>query len=100
VLKGAATVVADKDGTAFVVPTGNPGMASGGTGDVLTGIIGGLLSQGHDACQAACLGAYIHGEAGDLAMETKGEHGLTAGDMIEALPSVLAGYEDESDPDH
>ena len=100
VLKGASTVVADEDGGAYIVPTGNPGMASGGTGDVLTGIIGGLLAQGHEACRAACLGAYIHGEAGDRAMETRGEHGLTAGDMIEALPSVLAGYEDESDPDH
>jgi NAD(P)H-hydrate epimerase len=100
VLKGASTVVADPDGTAYIVPTGNPGMASGGTGDVLTGIIGGLLSQGHDACQAACLGAYVHGEAGDLVMETKGQHGLAAGDMIEALPTVLAGYEDDSDPDH
>ena len=99
VLKGTGTVVADRDGTAFLVPTGNPGMASGGTGDVLTGIIGGLLAQGHDACQAACLGAYVHGEAGDLVMETKGQHGLAAGDMIEALPFVLAGYEDDSDPD-
>ncbi|MFC1654919.1 NAD(P)H-hydrate dehydratase, partial [Myxococcota bacterium] len=100
VLKGAGTVVADRDGSAYVVPTGNPGMASGGTGDVLTGIIGSLLSQGKDACEAACVGAYVHGQAGDLAMETKGEHGLAAGDMIEALPSVLARYEDESDPDH
>ena len=100
VLKGAGTVVADADGTAFVVPTGNPGMASGGTGDVLTGIIGSLLVQGKDAGESACAGAYVHGKAGDQAMETKGEHGLSANDLIEALPSVLSGYEDDADPDH
>jgi NAD(P)H-hydrate epimerase len=100
VLKGAGTVVADAEGTAYVVPTGNPGMASGGTGDVLTGIIGGLLAQGQDACEAACVGAYVHGKAGDDALETKGEHGLAATDLIEVLPSVLAGYEDEADSDH
>jgi hydroxyethylthiazole kinase-like uncharacterized protein yjeF len=100
VLKGAGTVVADSDGTAFVVPTGNPGMASGGTGDVLTGIIGSLLAQGKEACESACVGAYVHGKAGDQAVETKGEHGLLASDLIEALPSVLSGYEDDADSDH
>ncbi len=100
VLKGAGTVVADSDGTAFVVPTGNPGMASGGTGDVLTGIIGSLLAQGKDAGESACVGAYVHGKAGDRSMETRGEHGLAASDLIEALPSVLSGYEDDADPDH
>jgi NAD(P)H-hydrate epimerase len=99
VLKGAGTVVADADGTAFVVPSGNPGMASGGTGDVLTGIIGSLLAQGHDAGESACVGAFVHGKAGDRAMETKGEHGLSATDLIEALPSVLSEYENEADPD-
>ncbi|WP_018133060.1 bifunctional ADP-dependent NAD(P)H-hydrate dehydratase/NAD(P)H-hydrate epimerase [Effusibacillus pohliae] len=83
VLKGAQTVVATPEGAAYINTTGNPGMATGGTGDVLTGIITGLLAQGLDAEQAACLGVYLHGRAGDEAAARFGMHGMLAGDMID-----------------
>ncbi len=89
VLKGAATVVATPHGWVFVNSTGNPGMASGGTGDVLTGMIGGLLAQGYSASQAACLGVYLHGLAGDLAAEEKGEAAMIAGDLIDKIPQAF-----------
>jgi hydroxyethylthiazole kinase-like uncharacterized protein yjeF len=89
VLKGAATVVATPHGWVFINSTGNPGMASGGTGDVLSGMIGGLLAQGYSASQAACLGVYLHGLAGDLAAQEKGETAMIAGDLIEKIPQAL-----------
>jgi NAD(P)H-hydrate epimerase len=89
VLKGAGTVVALPDGRMFINSTGNPGMATGGTGDVLTGMIGGLLAQGHPAAQAACLGVYLHGLAGDLAAKEKGEAAMIAGDLIEKIPEAI-----------
>jgi NAD(P)H-hydrate epimerase len=86
VLKGAGTVVASPDGRAFVNPTGNPGMATGGAGDVLAGLIGGLLAQGLDGPAAAAAGAFAHGAAGDRAAASRGGFGsLIAGDIIEAL---------------
>ncbi|HEX9137533.1 MAG TPA: NAD(P)H-hydrate dehydratase, partial [Nitrospirota bacterium] len=90
VLKGAGTVIATPDGRIFVNSTGNPGMATGGTGDVLTGMIGGLLAQGYTASQAACLGVYLHGFAGDLAAKDKGEEGMIAGDLIEKIPDAIS----------
>ncbi|HEY2293532.1 MAG TPA: NAD(P)H-hydrate dehydratase [Thermoanaerobaculia bacterium] len=102
ILKGHMTLVAS--GTAvFVNPTGNPGMATGGTGDVLTGLIAGLLAQGLDALDAAVLGVYLHGLAGDLAASRLGEMTLAASDLIEILPAALAelkGGEDGHDHDH
>ncbi len=89
VLKGAATVVATPHGGVFVNSTGNPGMASGGTGDALTGLIGGLLVQGYSASQAACLGVYLHGRAGDLAAEEKGEASMIAGDLIDKISQAF-----------
>jgi len=89
VLKGAGTVVALPDGRMFINSTGNPGMATGGTGDVLTGMIGGLLAQGYPAEQAACLGVYLHGLAGDLAAKEKGEAAMIAGDLIEKIPEAI-----------
>jgi hydroxyethylthiazole kinase-like uncharacterized protein yjeF len=89
VLKGAATVVATPHGRVFVNSTGNPGMASGGTGDVLTGMIGSFLAQGYSADQAACLGVYLHGRAGDLADEEKGEASMIAGDLIDKIPQAF-----------
>src|SRR5207245_2680686 len=89
VLKGAGTVVAGPDGRLAVNPTGNPGMATGGTGDVLTGIITGLLAQGVTPWGAACAGVYVHGLAGDLAAAEMGEMGLIAGDVIRAIPLAI-----------
>ncbi len=89
VLKGAGTVVAVPDGRAFINSSGNPGMATGGTGDVLTGMIGGLLAQGFTSEQAACVGVYLHGLAGDLAAKEKGEASIIAGDLIEKIPEAV-----------
>lgn len=84
-LKGASTLVADPAGPVAVNPTGNAGMATGGTGDVLTGMIGALLAQGMDPFAAARAGAYLHGLAGDLAAERIGERALAAGDVVDCL---------------
>lgn len=93
-LKGARTVVAAPDGTVYINPTGNPGMASGGSGDVLTGTVAALLAQGLEPARAAAAGAYLHGLAGDLAAGEKGQRGLVAGDILDTLPKagrMLAG---------
>jgi hydroxyethylthiazole kinase-like uncharacterized protein yjeF len=89
VLKGARTVIADSDGTVFINISGNPGMASAGTGDVLSGIIGGLMAQGVSPLDAAVLGTYLHGRTGDLAEEDVGEVSLTATDLLEYLPDAI-----------
>jgi len=85
VLKGARTLIAEPDGRVLINPTGNAGMASGGTGDVLTGILGALLARGIDAARAAPAAVYLHGLAGDVAAERVGEEALIASDVIEAL---------------
>ncbi len=85
VLKGAYTVVCSPLGNCYFNPTGNPGMATGGSGDVLTGILTGLLAQGYNATEACILGVYLHGLAGDLAAENSGFEALVAGDIIEKL---------------
>ncbi len=84
-LKGAYSVIASPTGALYFNSTGNPGMATGGTGDVLTGVILGLLAQGLPPVDAARLGAFIHGRAGDLAAHRHGERGLTAGDVAEHI---------------
>ena len=89
-LKGAPSVVATSDGLMYINPSGNAGMATAGSGDVLTGILAGFLGQGLDSDEAACLGAFIHGLAGDIAAERTGRLGLTAGDLIDALPDAEA----------
>jgi hydroxyethylthiazole kinase-like uncharacterized protein yjeF len=88
VLKGARTVVAEPDGSLVVMPFENPALASGGTGDVLAGIIGALLAQGLETGPAARLGVYLHGLAGDLVRERLGDAGLLASDLPEAVPIV------------
>ncbi|MEW5801919.1 MAG: NAD(P)H-hydrate dehydratase [bacterium] len=88
-LKGFRSLVADPEGNVFINPTGNPGMATGGTGDVLTGVIGGLLAQGVPKLQAVLAGVYLHGFSGDLVREHKGEYGLLAADLIEHLPMAI-----------
>jgi len=89
VLKGARSIIAHPDGDARISPTGNPGMASGGTGDVLTGMIGGLLAQGAAAFDAASAAVFFHGLAGDHAAESRTEPCLIASDLLEFLPSAL-----------
>jgi NAD(P)H-hydrate epimerase len=89
VLKGARTVVARPDGVVAICPTGNPGMATAGTGDVLTGMIVGLLAQGVPSWEAACAATYLHGVAGDLASARKGQAGLISSDVIEEIPYAL-----------
>lgn len=92
VLKGHRTVIMDE--TRYAInETGNPGMATGGTGDVLTGVIAALLGQGFSSFEGACLGAYLHGLAGDLAGETKGELSLIAGDLVESLPRAVLAHQ-------
>jgi NAD(P)H-hydrate epimerase len=86
VLKGHGTVVAQPDGHQFVNTTGNPGMATAGMGDVLTGVIAAWLAQGAGAATSARLGVYLHGLAGDLAAAELGERGLIARDVIDRLP--------------
>jgi hydroxyethylthiazole kinase-like uncharacterized protein yjeF len=88
VLKGARTVVAAPDGAVAIAPFENPAMASGGTGDVLAGTIGALLAQGLAPYDAARLGVYLHGQAGELVRERIGDAGLLAGDLPDAVPMV------------
>lgn len=88
VLKGARTLIARDDGTVFVNPTGNPGMATGGSGDVLAGLLAALLGQGLSAPDAAIAGVWAHGLAGDLMREKRGEMGLIASDLIDGLTEV------------
>ena len=88
VVKGAYTVVITPQGKFYFNPTGNPGMATGGSGDVLTGIILALLAQGYQPENAARLGVYVHGLAGDIACRRMGEISLTASDIIDALPEA------------
>lgn len=85
VLKGAGTIVATPEGEAFLNTTGNSGMGKGGAGDVLTGLLGGLLAQGMGAAEAARLGVFMHGLAGDWAAKHRGERFMKAGDIIAGL---------------
>jgi NAD(P)H-hydrate epimerase len=89
VLKGAYTTIAYPSGNTFFNSTGNPGMATAGSGDVLTGILTGLLAQGYSAEETAIMGVFIHGLAGDLAAREKGMSSLIAGDLVDFLPSAL-----------
>jgi hydroxyethylthiazole kinase-like uncharacterized protein yjeF len=91
VLKGHPTLISTPKGEVFINPTGNPGMASGGTGDVLTGMIGGLVCQGFDILSSLQAAVYLHGMAGDHGAREKGEKSLVATDIIEKIPSLLKG---------
>jgi ADP-dependent NAD(P)H-hydrate dehydratase / NAD(P)H-hydrate epimerase len=88
-LKGAGSVIGDPDGRVFVNPTGNPGMASGGTGDVLTGMLGAFLARGIEPGAALRASVYLHGSAGDIAAERVGEEALIARDVIESIPEAF-----------
>jgi NAD(P)H-hydrate epimerase len=89
VLKGHETLVARPNGECYVNKTGNPGMATGGTGDVLAGMIASFIGQGIEPFEAAMLGAYLHGLSGDIAVKEKGALSLTATDLLNKLPDVL-----------
>ena len=91
VLKGAYTVVAFPDGRAMLSPFANPGLASAGTGDVLAGAIAGLLSQGLTLDDAASLGVYLHGTAGERVRDALGDTGMIASDLLPVLPRVIKG---------
>jgi NAD(P)H-hydrate epimerase len=93
VLKGHGTVVASFDGSVYVNSTGNPGMATGGVGDVLTGVITALLGQKLAPWDAARLGAYLHGLAGDLVAAERGEIGLLASEVADRIPQAIREYQ-------
>jgi hydroxyethylthiazole kinase-like uncharacterized protein yjeF len=89
IVKGGPTYIAAPDGKLYVNTTGNPGMAKGGTGDALTGMIAAFLSQNYSSTDAALLGVYIHGMAGDKAVLRTTEYGLLASDLIESIPDAI-----------
>jgi ADP-dependent NAD(P)H-hydrate dehydratase / NAD(P)H-hydrate epimerase len=90
VLKGHRTLVAQPDGEVWVNTTGNPGMATGGTGDVLTGMVAGMIAQNPQrVIEAAIAAVHLHGLSGDVACETMGEQSLVATDLINALPAAF-----------
>lgn len=91
-------MIAGPDGAIAINPTGNPGMATGGTGDVLTGMIVGLLAQRVSAWQAACAGVYLHGLAGDLAAAQRTEMGMIARDLIDAVPDAIRQLQSDEAP--
>ena len=89
VLKGAPTVIAAPDGEAYVNTTGNSGLASAGTGDILVGLISGFVAQRQSLLHAAVTGVFMHGLAADLAMEEGSEYALTAADLLEYMPKAF-----------
>ena len=88
-LKGAPSMVGTSDGNIFINPTGNPGLAKGGSGDVLAGIIGGFMARGLDPATSAITGNFIHGEAADILLDIYGTTSLLPSDLIEVLPELL-----------
>jgi len=89
VLKGDNTIVCNPEGAGYINTTGNPGMATAGSGDLLTGIIASFIGQGIEEFNAAVAGVFIHGLAGDLAANHKGQYGLIASDILEYLPYAI-----------
>ena len=89
VLKGAGTIIASPDGDSYVNPTGNPGLAAGGSGDVLAGMVAAWVGQGYPPDLAAALGVYLHGKAADLLVRQKGMENLVAGDLPHAIGHTL-----------
>ena len=96
ILKGSETVVSSYNKETYINKTGNPGMATAGSGDVLTGIVASLIGQGLDVFEASKLGVYLHGKAGDLSSDRLGEHGMLASDIIDDLPIAIKNMEKEN----
>ena len=94
ILKGHYSALCLPDGQVLFNPTGNSGMATAGSGDVLTGIITGLLARGYNQADACTIGMYLHGLAGDLAMKDLGKESLVASDIIEYLPKAFKSVEE------
>lgn len=97
VLKGNRTIIALPSGEIFINATGNAGMATGGTGDVLTGMITGFAAQGLALKEASIIAVYLHGLAGDMVVEQKGMYGLIAGDIVEMIPYTIKRFEEAMD---
>lgn len=97
VLKGARTNIFSDDGRIFINPTGNPALAKGGTGDILTGFVGGLASQGYSLLESALFGTYLHGYIADTWLETRTDMDLLAGDLLEGLGEALVDIRDGTD---
>jgi NAD(P)H-hydrate epimerase len=95
VLKGAYTSIATPDGNVFFNSSGNPGMATGGSGDVLTGILTALRAQGYDALSACILGVYVHGLAGDISASIHSQHSVTAGNIVENIGGAFRMLEEK-----
>ena len=89
VLKGARTIITESADRIYLNPTGNPALSSGGSGDILTGIISGLLARGMPVIKATTAGVYLHGLAGDIMAEKMGEAGVLAGDLLEVIPGIM-----------
>jgi len=89
VLKGAATVISQPNGLTTINPTGNPGMATAGSGDILTGIIASLVAQGFSTPKAAIAGTYLHGLSGDIFAQKESQASLIAGDLLRTLPETM-----------
>jgi NAD(P)H-hydrate epimerase len=96
VLKSAHTLICFPNGNVYFNSTGNPGMAKGGSGDVLTGLITGLLAQGYSSGNACIIGAYIHGLAGDFAAMENGQIGMTVNQLIEKIPQAFMSIDFQS----
>jgi NAD(P)H-hydrate epimerase len=93
-LKGRLTLITTPEGAAWVNTSGNAGLATGGTGDVLTGMVGTFLARGYEPLEAALLAVHLHGAAGDLAVAETGEEALAAGDLIEHLGAAFRMLQD------
>ena len=98
VLKGARTIIAEPGGIAHLNPTGNPALSSGGSGDVLTGLIGGLIARGFPIAKAVVAGVYIHGLAADLLAENSGQAGILASELTDIIPEIMVSLSEGECP--
>jgi NAD(P)H-hydrate epimerase len=97
ILKGARTLIISDKGELYINPTGNPALAKGGSGDILTGFVGGALSQGYSTVEASLLGAYLHGYIADTWVERNTDMDLIAGDLLSGLGEAIGDIRDGKD---